>query len=48
MKTPTPEGSRWFTLFVDDYTRMHFVNLSIGKREVFHALQELGILLRGS
>ena len=41
MQTPTPDGARWFTLFVDDATRMHFVSLTATKKEVFTRLKEL-------
>ena len=45
MQTPSPDGSRFAVLFIDDYSRMHFVAIVIHKSDAFQIFKELVAML---
>ena len=45
MRVPTPDGARWFTVFVDDFTHMHWVTLTAYKTDVLGELRQLTALV---
>jgi hypothetical protein len=41
MRTPTLEGARWGVLFIDDYTKVHFLALNASKADAFQSMKDL-------